>query len=193
VASKRVVTGGLQIGLGLISFSILIAALDITIAGFFVNDLGVRLVILALGVAAIGVLWTAAIRNGQVEREARKRLQAEHAGALVERVRVWTLPNGRPEPHTPMQFLVADAREVRIETINQTVLVRIPVADLGFVGLVRAQGDKARDRAITLIYGSEQHSVQFFTITYSSLDKLQTRLRTAIGWPAEGAPGDDGA
>ena len=193
MASTRVTTGGIQIGVGLISFSILIAAIDITIAGWFVNDLGVRLVILALGVAVIGVLWAAAIRNGRVEKEARSRLLAEHPGALVERVRVWTLPHGRPEPHTPMQFLIADARELSIETITQTVLVRVPVTDLGFVGLVRAQGDSARDRAITLIYGPEQHTVQFFTITYSSLEKLQTRLRTAIGWPAEGEPGDHGA
>jgi hypothetical protein len=193
VASTRVTTGDIQIGLGLISFSILIAALDITIAGFFVNDLGLRLVILALGVAAIGVLWTAAIRNGRVERDARKRLLAENPGALVERVRVWALPHGRPEPHTPMQFLVADAREISIETINQVVLVRFPVPDLGFVGLVRAQGDKAGDKAITLIYGEEQHTVQLFTITHASLDKLQVRLRAAIGWPAEGEPGDDGA
>ena len=193
MASTRVVTGGIQVGLGLISFSILIAALGISIAGIFTDDLGLRLVILALAAATIGVLWTAALRNGRVEHAARERLRAEHPGALVERVRVWALPHGRLEPHTPMQFLIADTREVTIETINQTVLVRIPVAELGFVGLVRAQGDKARDRALTLIYGDEQLTVQVFTITYASLDKLQTRLRAAIAWPVTGAPGDDGA
>jgi hypothetical protein len=190
VATKRKVTGGIQIGLGLISFSILILALFISIAGFFVGSLPVRLVIIALGVVLVGVLWTVAVRNGRAEREVRDRLKAEHPGALVERVRLWLLPQGKPEPGIPLTFIVADTREISFEDADQVVHIRIPVAELGFIGLVRSQSDTTRDRAVTLIYGDDQLTVQFFTITNASLDKLEARIRTAVGWPASGSPAD---
>jgi hypothetical protein len=180
--------GRLQVGYGLISFTILLIALGITIGWYLIEDVGPRIVVVVLFVAAIGVLWTAALRNGRFEREARDRLRAEHPGALVERVRVWALPHGRLEKDTPIQFLIADASEITIETITQTVLVRIPVPELGLIDLVTAQHDRAKDKALTLIYGDEQNVVQLFTITYSANDRLGARLRTAIGWPATGAP-----
>ena len=191
MATTRKVTGGIQIGVGLISFSILIMALFISVAGFFApGSLPLRLLIVALGIAAVGVLWTAAIRNGRAEREVRDRLRAEHPGALVERVRLWLLPQGKPEPGIPPTFLVADTRAISFEDTDQVVHLRIPVADLGFIGLVRSQSDTTRDRAVTLIYGDDQLTVQFFTITSASLDKLEARIRTAVGWPATGTPAD---
>ena len=188
MATKRSVSQRIEIGVGLISFSILIAALAITVAGQFSEDLGLRLVILAFGVAIIAVLWTAAVRNSRIERNARTLLREQHPGALVERIRLWALPHGRAEPHIPMHFLVADANEISIEDIEQTVLVRIPVEELGFVGTARAKGDSAKDAAITLVYGDEKLSVQFFSITYATMGKLLAKLRVAIGWPAEDAP-----
>ena len=188
MATKRRVGGGIQIGLGLISFSILILALFVVTAGFFPQDLGLRLLIVAAGVAIVGVLWSVAVRNGRFERAARERLQSEHPGALVERIRLWMLPQAKPEPGIPLTFIVADTREISFEDSDQVVHLRVPVADLGFIGLVRAQGDNAKDKALTLIYGDEQHTVQFFTITAASHDKLEARIRTAIGWPSSGSP-----
>jgi hypothetical protein len=188
--ANRNPAGGLQIGLGLISFSILILALFITVGGWFVNDVGARFLIIGIGVVLVAVLWVIAVRNGRIEKAARLRLQAQHPGSLVERVKLWMLPEGRPQRDTPMHFVIADAGDIVFETIDSTALLRIPVAEIGFVGLVRAQGDTTRDRAVTIIYGDEQHTVQFFTITNASLDKLEARIRKAIGWPATGAPAD---
>lgn len=179
--------GRIQIGYGLISATIVMIVIALSLLVAF-RELGVRVVIVVLAVASIGVLWTVAARNGQVEREYRTRLKAEHPGALVERVNLWSLPNGRVEPGTPMHFLVADASEISFETITQTVLLRIPVTELGFIGLVTAQGDRVKDKALTLIYGDDQSTVQLFTITYSANDRLGSRLRTAIGWPPADAP-----
>jgi hypothetical protein len=191
VATKRKVGGGLHVGVGLISFSILILALAISVAGIFVDSLGVRLLVVAAGVVLVVVLWMVAVRNGRAVREFRDRLKTENPGALVEQVRLWMLPKGRPEPGIPATFLIASPTEVSFQDIDQVVHLRIPVADLGFVGLVRAQQDATtRDKALTLIYGDDQFTVQFFTITSASLDKLEARVRTAIAWPAEGSPAD---
>jgi hypothetical protein len=178
----------MQVGVGLISLTIVIAVIGITLISWF-PDTGLRIVVAALFLAAIGVLWTAAIRNGHAERDVRTRLKEQHPGALVERVILWSLPKGRVEPGTPMQFLVADATEILFETADQTVLLRFPVAELSYVDLVTAQGDRVKDKALTLIYGEEQSVVQLFTITYAANDRLGARLRTAIGWPATGVPG----
>ena len=179
--------GRLQVGYPLISLTVVLVVIAVSLIATF-YDTGVRIVIAVLFLAAIGVLWTAAVRNGQVEREYRNRLKAEHPGALIERVILWSLPNGRVEPGTPMHFLVADASEISFETISQTVLLRIPVTELGFVDLVTAQGDRVKDKALTLIYGDDQNTVQLFTITYSANDRLGSRLRKAIGWPPTGTP-----
>lgn len=179
--------GRMQVGVGLISFTVVIAMIGITLISWFA-DTGVRILIAVLFLAAIGVLWTSAIRNGRVERDFRRRLKEQHPGALVERVILWSLPKGRVEPGTPAQFVVADATEILFETINQTVLLRFPVEQLRNVDLVTAQGDRAKDKALTLIYGEEQNVVQLFTVTYAANDRLGARLRTAIGWPATGVP-----
>lgn len=179
--------GRLQVGYGLISLTVVLVVIAVSLIATF-RDTGVRVVIAVLFLAAIGVLWTAAVRHGRVEREYRKRLTAEHPGALIERVILWSLPNGRVEPGTPMHFLIADASEISFETISQTVLLRIPVTELGFVDLVTAQGDRVKDKALTLIYGDDQNTVQLFTITYSANDRLGSRLRKAIGWPPTGTP-----
>jgi hypothetical protein len=180
--------GRVDIGVGLISFTVLIAGAALSLIGYARESLGIALLVAAAAIALIGVLWTAAIRNGHAEREARRRLQAEHPGALVERVRLWALPHGRVDPGLTIHFLVADAREISFETIDQTVLLRVPVEELGFADLVLAQGDAARDKALTLIYGDERLTVQFFTLTYASMGRLRARLRTAIGWPEAGNP-----
>jgi hypothetical protein len=177
-----------DVGIGLISFTVLIVAVAVTGVRFVADSLGFVLLVIAAAVVLIAVLWTAAIRNGRAERTARRRLQQEHPGALVERVRLWALPAGRVDPHLPVHFLIADAREIGFETIDQTVLLRIPVEDLGFADLVTAQGDTARDKALTLIYGDEKLTAQFFTVTYASIGRLRARLRTAIGWPEDGTP-----
>lgn len=179
--------GRIQVGYGLISFTVVIAVIGISLIATF-PEAGIRILIVVLTLAAIGVIWTSAIRNGQAERDFRKRLKEQHPGALVERVILWSLPKGRVEPGTPMQFLVADATEILFETINQTVLLRFPVEELSHVDLVTAQGDRVKDKALTLIYGEEQNVVQFFTVTYAANDRLGARLRTAIGWPATGVP-----
>jgi hypothetical protein len=178
----------IDIGVGLISFTVLIVAVTITGMRLVSETLGFVLLVAFAGAVLVAVLWTAAIRNGRAESTARRRLQDEHPGALVERVRLWALPGGRVDPHLPVHFLIADAREISFETIEQTVLLRIAVEELGFADPVTAQGDTARDKALTLIYGDERLSVQFFTVTYASIGRLRARLRTAIGWPADGTP-----
>lgn len=186
--TKRRATERLQVGFGLISFSAVIVVIGLFVAVFATRIVPVRLLILALFVAAIAALWGTAINNGRHERAARLRLKEENPGALVERVRVWALPKGRLERDTPMQFLIADAETVSFQTIDEVVLLTIPVEEIGFVGLVTAQGDGARDKALTLIYGDDQLTVQFFTLTYSAMDRLLTRVTTAIDWPADGTP-----
>lgn len=189
MATKRNVTGGLQVGVGLISFSVLILGVFVALAASFGPTLEVRLVIVILGIALVGVLWVAAVRNGRAEKAFRARLQEQHPASLVERVRIWMLPQGKPEKGTPATFIVADAGEITFQDLDELVLLRIPVADIGFIGPVRAQGDDAKDKAVTIIYGDDNLTVQFFTITHASLEKLEARIRTAIGWPAEDAPG----
>ena len=187
---KRSVFGRIDVGLPLISVSVAIAAAGIAIAAGWTEDWAVRVVILVLAALLIGALWFAAIRNSRVERDARRRLQQEHPGALVERVRLWSLPHGRIDPETPPHFLIADTREISFETYTQTVLLRIAVAELGFVDLVTAQQDRVRDKALTLIYGDAQDTVQVFTVTYDATERLRARLRKAIGWPKDGTPSD---
>lgn len=185
---RRPLLGRVDVGIGLISFTVLIVAVAATGVRFVADSLGLVLLVVAAALVLVAVLWTAAIRNGRAERIARRRLQQEHPGALVERVRLWMLPAGRVDPHLPVHFLIADAREISFETIDQTVLLRIPVDDLGFADLVTAQGDTARDQALTLIYGDEKLTAQFFTVTYASIGRLRARLRTAIGWPVDDTP-----
>jgi hypothetical protein len=188
---RRPLSSRIDIGIGLICFTLLITAATATAVRLFEGSLGLMLLVGAAGLALVAVLWIAAIRNGRAERNARRRLLEQHPGALVERIRLWALPAGRVEPHLPTHFVVADAREISFETIDQTVLLRIPVERLGFVDPVRAQGDRAKDVALTLIYDGEdgaQLTVQLFTVTGMGLARLRARIRTAIGWPAEGTP-----
>ncbi|HEV7742044.1 MAG TPA: hypothetical protein VGO65_06460 [Pseudolysinimonas sp.] len=187
---KRSMSERIDVGLPLISVTIAIAAAGIAIAAGWTQDGAVRGSILALAAALIAVLWIVAIRNGRLERNTRLRLQEEHPGALVERVRLWSLPRGRVDPDTPPHFIVADTREITFETYSRTVLLRIPVADLGFVDLVTAQHDRVRDKALTLVYGDDEDTVQLFTVTYDATERLRSRLRKAIGWPANGTPAD---
>jgi hypothetical protein len=147
-----------------------------------------RIVVVGLAVVLIGVLWVSAIRNGAEEREARRRLRDRHPGSLVERVRLWSLPHGRVEADIPMHFMIADAAEIAFETIDQTALLRIPVPEIGFIDPVAAQGDRVRDKALTIIYGDEQNVVQVFTLTYAGIGGLGLRVRKAIGWPSRGVP-----
>jgi hypothetical protein len=143
--AKRSAMGRIQVGFGLISFSVVLVVVGMTVAIVFGRDLTARIAILALAGALIAVLWVAAVRNGTEEREARRRLRDEHPGSLVERVRLWSLPAGRVEADLPVHFLVADAEEILFETADRTALLRIPVAEVGFIDPVAAQGDRARD------------------------------------------------
>jgi hypothetical protein len=186
--AKRSAMGRIQVGFGLISFSVVLVVVGMTVAIVFGRDLTARIAILALAGALIAVLWVAAVRNGTEEREARRRLRDEHPGSLVERVRLWSLPAGRVEADLPVHFLVADAEEILFETADRTALLRIPVAEVGFIDPVAAQGDRARDKALTIIYGDEQLVVQLFTLTYAGIPALGHRLRRAIGWPPRGVP-----
>jgi hypothetical protein len=190
VAAQQRTRGRIEVGVPLISVTAAIVVAAVALAARATDIAGVRILIGVLALVLIAALWVAGLRNSRIEREARTRLQSEHPGALVERVRVWSLPHGRLEPGTPLQFLNADASEISFETIDQVVLLRIPVAELGLVDLVTAQHDRARDKALTLIYGDFQDTVQLFTVTYTGTEKLRARLRTAIGWPAEGTPAD---
>jgi hypothetical protein len=185
---RRGIGGSLEVGIPLISGTVAIIAAAVGVAATLVVETAPRILIFALVAILIAVLWTLAIRNSRVERDFRTRLKAEHPGALVERVRLWSLPHGRVHADVPIHFLVADASEITFETIDQTVLLRIPVAELGLIDLVTAQHDRAKDKALTLIYGDDEAAVQLFTVTYSANDRLATRLRTAIGWPAAGTP-----
>ena len=188
---RRPITSRIDIGVGLISFTLLLSAATVTVMQLVRDTLGLVLLAALAGTALIAVLWISAIRNSRAERAARQRLQEQHPGALVERIRLWTLPHGRVEPHLPTHFIVADASEISFETIDQTVLLRIPVERLGFVDPVRAQNDRARDTALTLIYDGDDReplTVQLFTLTGVGLPKLRGRIRTAIGWPADGTP-----
>lgn len=178
----------LQVGFGLVSISVVIAAVGAIVSILATQIVAVRIVILVLTLALIAALWGAAVNNGRLERETRNRLRAEHPGALVERVRLWSLPKGRVDRDIPMHFLIADASEISFEEVDQTVVLRIPVEDVTFVDLVTAQHDRAKDKAVTLIYGDDQQTVQFFTITYASNDRLRDRVRAAIGWSADRTP-----
>jgi hypothetical protein len=186
--SKRGLFERIQVGFGLISFSVAILVVGMVFAILTTDDVPLRLVIVVAVAALIGVLWSLAIRNGAEERDARRRLREQHPGSLVERVRLWSLPHGRVEADIPMHFLIADAGEIVFETIDRTALLRIPVEDVGFIDPVTAQGDRVRDRALTIIYGDDQKVVQVFTLTYAGIRGLGSRLRKAIGWPSRGTP-----
>lgn len=178
--------GRVQVGLPLFAWTLAIGAVAGSAAAFaamLTENTIPRWIILGLALVGIVALWSAAIRNGRVERDVRQRLEAEHPGALVERVRIWRLPHGPLEAGTPAHFIVADAREVTFETIDQVVLLRIPVTEIGLVDLLTAKGDRGREKAVTIIYGEFQDAVQFFTVTYLSADRLLERVRTAIAQP----------
>ncbi|HTL41749.1 MAG TPA: hypothetical protein VL294_09770 [Pseudolysinimonas sp.] len=187
-ATKRRIGDRLEVGVGLISATVVIMAVGAVVAVLATQVMAVRIVVLLLFLALVVAVWGRAVQNGRFEKATRFRLEGEHPGALVERVRLWSLPHGRVPRDTPTHFIVADAREISFEDVEQTVLVRIPVAELGFVDLVTARGDRTRDKALTLIYGDDQHTVQFFTVTYMGQEKLRSRVRAAIGWPDQDAP-----
>jgi hypothetical protein len=187
-ASRRAGTGRIQVGFGLISFSVVILVLAMMVAVVFAREVPVRIVIVVIAVALIGLLWVSAVRNGAEEREARGRLRDDHPGSLVERVRLWKLPRGPVDKDVPVHFIIADAGELLFETIDRTALLRIPVDEIGFIDPVIAQGDRVRDKALTIIYGDEQNVVQFFTVTYAGIWGLGSRVRKAIGWPPRGIP-----
>jgi hypothetical protein len=178
-----------RIGLGLICFTVLLLA----IAAFgFVSRMafgaffGVVLPLAAI--ALVALLWLAAIRNGADERGAVARLRAAHPGAFVERVRLWSLPSGLVPKNAPMHFVVADPDQLQFVSADGTSLAQIPVGEIGLIDFVTAQKDKVRDKALTIIYGDEQDVVQVFPDMNLGLDKLNLRVRKAIGWPADGAP-----
>lgn len=182
----------IRIGIGLISitFAIVVVASLWIVRG--TDQLGLRVLIGVLALVLIVVPWTVAVRNGRVERDARTALEAQHPGALVERVRLWALPHGRVDADMPLHFLVADADEVLFETIDQTVLLRLPTAEIGLIQPMRAQGDRGREAALTIVYGpggaDSQSTVQVFTVSYDGMARFEKRVRKAIGWPATGTP-----
>jgi hypothetical protein len=188
MTKNRAGLGRLQVGFGLISFSVVLLVIGMMIALIFARDVPFRLVIIGLVVVFVGVLWVVAIRNGAEERETRRRLRDEHPGSLVERVRLWSLPHGRVEADIPMHFMIADAGEILFETGDRTALLRVPVDEIGFIDPVTAQGDRVKDKALTIIYGDDQKVVQVFTLTYAGIRGLGARLRKAIGWPPRGVP-----
>lgn len=187
-SAKRGPLGRLEVGFGLISFSVVIVVVAMATAVAVAQDVPLRIVIIAFALVLVGVMWVSAIRNGSEERDARRRLRDEHPGSLVERVRLWSLPHGRVDKDAPMHFVVADASEILFETVDRTALLRVPVAEIGFIDPVAAQGDRVRDKALTIIYGDEQNVVQVFTLTYAGTASLGRRLREAIGWPPRGVP-----
>lgn len=185
---KRGPLSRLDVGVTLISATVVIAAVGIVAAVNISTDLATRLLIMAIFAVLIGVLWVIAVRNSRIEATMRRQLQAEHPGSLVERVRIWALPHRQLERDTPVHFLIADAGEVSFETIDRTVLLRIPVSEIGLIDLVVAHRDRARDQAVTIIYGADEDVVQFFTVTYSGNEKLRERLLAAIAWDADRTP-----
>jgi hypothetical protein len=189
-SAKRGPIGRLEVGFGLISFSVVIVVLAMTFAVVVTQDVALRIVVVVFALVLIGVLWVSAIRNGAEERDARRLLREQHPGSLVERVRLWSLPHGPVDKDAPMHFVVADAAEILFESADRTALLRIPVAEIGFIDPVTAQGDRTRDKALTIIYGDEQNVVQVFTITYAGIASLGRRIRKAIGWPPRGIPVD---
>jgi hypothetical protein len=186
--AKRRPSWRIEVGFGLISFSLAMLVIAMTAAVVATTDVALRIIILVIAAALVGTLWVAAVRNGAEEREARRRLRDEHPGSLVERVRLWSLPHGRVDRDLPVHFIIADAGEIAFETIDRTALLRIPVAEIGFIDPVAAKGDRVRDKALTIIYGDEQNVVQVFTLTYAGIGGLGARVRTAIGWPPGGVP-----
>ncbi len=187
--AQRGPLGRLQVGFGLVSFTVVLIVLAMTIGVAFTTDVTVRLVILVLALALIGVLWASAVRNGTEERDFRRYLREQNPGSLVERVRLWSLPHGRVDADVPMHFIVADAGEILFETIDRTALLRIPVDEIGFIDPVTAQGDRVRDKALTIIYGDEKHVVQVFTITYAGTASLGSPGAQGDRLAAHGRPG----
>jgi hypothetical protein len=181
--------GKVRIGIGLLSFT---AAL--LVVGFlsafarWTDSAVVKVLIPVAAFALIAVLWIAAVRNGAGERTAVARLRAAHPGAFVERVTLWSLPDGLAGKDLPMHFIVADPEEIRFEAEDGSALARVPVAEIGFVDLVRAKDDRAGDKALTIIFGDEQDVVQVFPDMNLGLMKLRSRVRKAIGWPDDGTP-----
>jgi hypothetical protein len=187
-AKRRSIADRLEVGVGLISATVVIMAVGAVIAVLATQLMPVRIVVLLLFLALVVAVWGRAVQNGRFEKATRARLQGEHPGGLVERVRLWALPHGRVPRDAPIHFIVADAREISFEDVEQTVLLRIPVDELGVVDLVTARGDRVRDQAVTLVYGDDQHVVQFFSVTYLGQENLRGRVRAAIGWPEVGTP-----
>lgn len=180
-----------DVGFGLLSFTLAIVVVAVS-AGLAVREsIGLVLLVAAAAAALLAVLWVSALRNGRVEKTARLRLQQEHPGALVERVRLWRLPHGPVLRNIPIHFVVADPREIVFETIDRTMLLRIPVEAVLAIEPRRAQGDRRGDTALTIVYEApegERATVQLFTLTYAGIAALGRRIRTAIAWPAEGTP-----
>jgi hypothetical protein len=189
VATTRKLTDRIRIGIGLVSITVAIVLVAVLWIVRGTDIVALKVLIGVLAAVLIVVPWYSAIRNRRVERDARNRLVAEHPGSLVERVRLWALPAGRVDAEVALHFVIADAREISFETIDQTVLLRIPVAEIGLIDVARAQGDRTRDTALTVVYGDDpQQAVQFFTVSYDGLPRFAKRLRIAIGWPPTGTP-----
>jgi hypothetical protein len=186
--TTRKLTDRIRIGIGLASVTLAIVIVA-TVWIARTDDVGLKLLIAVLAAALIAVPWVVAVRNSRVERAARDRLRDEHPGSVIERVRLWSLPAGRVDADIPVHFIVADASEISFETIDQTVLLRIPVPEIGMIDIARAQGDRVRDPALTIVYGDDpQEAVQLFTVSYDGLPRFAKRIRAAIGWPATGTP-----
>ena len=90
---KRPLRSRIDIGIGLISFSVLIVAVALSAMRLVADTLGFVLLIAAAAIVLIAVLWTAAIRNSRAERTARLRLQSRH---LLSAMVVSQARKGRP-------------------------------------------------------------------------------------------------
>jgi hypothetical protein len=176
--------GGLVPGFALLGASLALIVAGCAIA-FATPDLVARAIVLGVTGAFLVALWGRAVRNARAEGRARVRIEQANPGAFVERVRLWSLPQGRVDRGTPPHFLIADAEHIVFQTIDDTALLKVDVADLGYVGLVRAQGDTARDQAITLIYGDDDLTVQFFGRAETRTEGLLQRVTRAIAWEGD--------
>lgn len=162
--------------------TVIIAAVGVTAAGVAGPD--GRVIVLVLAAVGIGLVWLSFARAHRVVRDAEVRLRRAHGGAgLVERVNLWMLPSGRAGK-LPPHFVTVDPMQVAFRRMDGSAILSIPVAQIDLLETLTAAGDRTGDKAVTILFGDPQQTVQFFTVTYIGSDLLEQRVRTAAELPA---------
>lgn len=156
--------------------SVVIAAVGLTASGVAGPD--GRVLVLVLSAVGIGLVWLAFARARRVVRDAELRLRREHGAGLVEQVNLWALPTGRAGK-LPPHFITVDPALVAFRHMDGSVILRIPVEQIDLIGTFTAVGDRTGDKAVTILFGDPQQTVQFFTVTYLGSRLLERRVRVA--------------